>query len=213
MQGVCSRFLAQVTAARQYHSGIDVGTEIDIHEHDNRRPSVHGLAQDDPAGFEFLHWDCDYFSSPLSEYLLVFLNSRIESNMTPIRIREFQSKPKWKKGAAALFSHGQKNALTIPNQIRRFKPTHSLGTNDAFFSWKEQERMCSEGQIKMIVSHPYHSIIYKPRIRDEMVQSNKFLHCFFIVIVVSKEDSHFDLVNEIFTIRGEGHSGQSRTEG
>lgn len=69
MQGVCGRFLAQVTVARQYHSGIGVGTEIDIHEHDNRRPSIHGLAQDDPAGFEFLHWDCGYFSSPLFEYL------------------------------------------------------------------------------------------------------------------------------------------------
>lgn len=73
MQGVRGSVLAQVTVGRQHHSGSGVGMEIDIHGHGNRQPSVQGLAQDDPAGLEFLHWDCDHLSSPLSAYLASFL--------------------------------------------------------------------------------------------------------------------------------------------
>jgi hypothetical protein len=61
---------------------------------------------------------------------------------------------------------------------------------------------------KIIISHSQDSIIYKPRTRDELVQSNKLFYCFVVVVVVSTENYHFNLANDIFAIRGEGHSEQ-----
>lgn len=66
------RVLAQMVI-KGPNSGGPGGSTLDIKYFDKQKLFIQELVQDDPMDYDFLQWDCHYFSSSLSDYRALLL--------------------------------------------------------------------------------------------------------------------------------------------